>query len=66
MSILSLLVVLLILGAVSFLVSKAPILNPDFKTFINYVLIVVGVVVVLVFLVNLLGGNTSGLNLRLN
>ena len=65
MTLLGLIVWLLILGAIAFLVSKSPITNPDFKTFINYVLLVVAVIIVIVFVVGLLGGNVSGvLNLK--
>lgn len=54
-SVIALLVYLGILGAAAFLVDVAPFLNPTFKSFINWVLVVVGVIVVAVFVLGLLG-----------
>lgn len=66
MTLLGLIVLLVILGVVAWLVQKAPMIGPEFKTFIVYVLLVVGAIAVIFFVIHILGGNTGNvLNLRL-
>lgn len=49
-SVVSLLVLLVILGASAWLISKAPFLNETFKQFIVYILLVIGVIEIIIFL----------------
>ncbi len=55
MSPLPLIVWLLILGFLAWLVEKAPIISPTFKTFIVYALIIVGAAMLLSFIVDITG-----------
>ncbi len=55
MTLIALIFTLIILGFTAFLVSKAPMLNPDWKAFINYLLLAVGGFLVIVFVASLFG-----------
>lgn len=54
-NIVGIIVILLVLGLIGWVVGKAPFIEQPFKTFINYVLIVIGAVVVIYFLLGLVG-----------
>lgn len=55
---------LIVLGAVAFLAQRAPFISPEFKSFITYALIVIGVLILLVFVAGLLGQSIGDLRLR--
>lgn len=56
-SFVGLLVEILILGFVAWLVDLAPFINPTFKTFITYALIVIAAVLLIGFLIGIVHGD---------
>lgn len=49
---------LVVLGVAAWLVSIAPFINGQFKTIINYALIVIGAIIVVSFLLGITGSNS--------
>ncbi len=66
MTFLSLIIYVLILGFIAWLVSIAPMINPTFKAFINFLLIAAAGILVIVFLIGIAhGGASHAFDLRL-
>jgi hypothetical protein len=63
-SILTVVVVIAIIGIIAWLIGRAPFINAEFKTIINYVLLVIAVIYVIYFLYALVSGNGSGIIIR--
>lgn len=59
MTFIYLIIALVVLGALAFLAIKAPFLTPEWKSFINYVLIVAAVITIVIFFIHAIGGNTG-------
>lgn len=62
MTILALIVYLVVLGIIAYLVNLAPFIQQTFKTFIVYVLILIGAIILISFVLGLVGSPT--INLR--
>lgn len=66
MTLLGLIIWIVIIGFIAWLVTTAPFIDPQFKSVIKWLLIVVVAVLVIMFLIDLIGGGSIGntLNLR--